>query len=329
MLRHLAALAGLFGVALALSAYANPYSVHAFIYVDHRGFDVSPASDGTVRTGSQQINFRLPELSFSAETTSEIRRQIALTANPTDFQLAFSLTDFTRENLNATDSSLPPPSGFNAESILAGGRTRQSNCGEHARVLMELLQLYGLDARILWLEGHVATEYFDRQEQSWKFIDPHLGVVLTDDSGRRLSGAEAIHRLAADQLVEIAVISEAGSHARNFRDVAREHPTVYRNILMNGELSACAGSVLVESGRWTHLVRQWKPPQVLVLTTGFDTSPGRYIQPLSLRTVATTFVTLAAAFYGLWLLLSVPHPWRNLRTALLHPGGIGSAHQVR
>jgi hypothetical protein len=156
-----------------------------------------------------------------------------------------------------------------------------------------------------------------------------LGVVLTDMAGRRLSGADAIHRLESDKGVEVAVISEAGQTARTFRQVAGENPRFYRNILMNGELSAYAGSVLVESGRWTHLVRQWKRPQVLVLKTSFDTSPGRYIQPLSFRTVGLTFVILSAAFYGLWLVVSGPQPSIGLRTAFLQGRRFGSAQPTR
>lgn len=297
----------LFTLAFALNVYTNPYSLHAFIYVDDAEFDAAPTHDGHVFAGSQGIDFRLPRLSFSRENIPHIESSLSLPENATDFDTAQAVTVYVREKLNARDASLPRVPEQRAESILSAGADCYTQCGEHARAFVELMQLKGLQSRMLWMEGHVTAEYFDRDQLGWVYIDPHLGVYFADELGRRLSAAQATRRLERDEPLEIAILTEAGQKALTYREFQRDYPTFYRNVLLNGELVAFSGAVLTENGRWGVLLRYGEPSLALVRVSQFDSSPGRYVAPLSWRAVGVTFVLLATALAATLAILHQLH----------------------
>ncbi|HUG90363.1 MAG TPA: transglutaminase-like domain-containing protein [Planctomycetaceae bacterium] len=293
---------GLCAVAAALNVYINRFSLHVFIFADYEQFDTPPSPDGVVRIGGERLDFRMPLLSFTPASRERIGRELNLSPRAADFDIAHAITEYVRSKLNARDPRLPRVNEQTGEEILDCGGDCASECSDHARLFVELAQLAGLQARVLWMEGHVTAEYLDRQTGGWVYVDPHVGVYLADDDRRPLSAARAIRRMERGEFVEIAELSDAGRQAVTWHELQGRNPLFYRNILLNGELTVYPGSVLVESGRWAHLLRFWKRPQVLKLTSEYDTSSASYVQTFSARSTALTAIFLGLA----WAVLTLP-----------------------
>jgi len=301
MLRHALATLMTLGLAMAVAIYLDPYSLHRVIAVDGGEFDTPPADDGVVRIGSEQIDFRLPELSLDDASRQVIGEQIP--SEGTDFDVVTAIVGFERTSLNAVDQQLSNVDESSAGTILADGQSHFCLCSAYARLFVEIAQSVGLQARVLWLEGHVAAEYFDRDRLQWLYVDPQLGVAAADDEGQWLSLAKIIDRLERGATVDFRVIADAGDKAIDYREFSKAQPHWYRNVLLNGETRAYSGATLAEPGRWQVLAKHRQRPAVLVLNTQFDSSEGFPGGTLSTRRVLITFVAIWTAFYAFVLLV--------------------------
>jgi hypothetical protein len=305
--RHAVVALMVFCLASLACVYANPYAIHQIIFVSYRAFDSPPADAAVVQVGRQRIDFRLPVPTLSAATASDLRTRFLRTGQPADCDIA-GIVAYVRSRMNSADSTLPKASTTNAETLLRTGSHLYCLCGEHALVLNEALQACGLRSRVLWLEGHVVTECFDEIARKWVFLDAHLNVVPRDADGLALSAAELIWNLERDRPVSFAPIVSVGSQPNSSQyDVNRRSMRLwYRNVLLNGECRALAGSTLQYPSRWTHLFRFGRTPQMLVLETEFDTSHAQYFEPFQPHKCAAITAVLLGAFYLASIVLKVP-----------------------
>jgi hypothetical protein len=197
------------------------------------------------------------------------------------------------------ESDLPPAAGADAQTLVAQGDRLYSVCSDYALLLNEALQTAGFQSRIVWLEGHVANEYFDEPARQWVYVDAHQNVACHDAAGRPLSAAGLIQRMERDEPVrfEPAARSKPGERSLTFAAGALRQRLWYRNVLLNGECSALSGSTLQSPSRWTHLLRHQSRPQILVLRTAFDTSPAKYIEPFRPQKAAVVAGMLIVLVY--------------------------------
>lgn len=302
MFRHALATLMTLLLALALAAYLDPYSLHRVIVADVAGFETPPADDGIVRIGNEEIDFRLPQLSLDDSTRMLVRDEVPEHPDE-DFETVVAIVAFERSRLNAVDDNLPKVDEHNISRTVADGETHLCLCSAYARAFVEIAQFVGLQARVLWLEGHVAAEYFDRQQQSWVYVDPQLGVVVVDEDGEFLAVATIVERLEQDEPVEFRVIADGGAKAIDFDELSENKPLWYRNVLLNGETRAYSGATLAEAGRWQVLLKHGQRPAVLMLRTAFDGVGPFPPEPLAMRKVLIAFAGIWGSFYAFVLLV--------------------------
>lgn len=272
--------------------YANPYALHRVTTVPYDEFDTAPTPEGPVVLDSHHapISFALPYLAFSDVTITDIRDAIG-EGQRTDFDTMVGCVQLVRARLNATDRIKPKATTADAEELYRSGTDLFCLCSEHAILLNEMLQALQLQSRVLWLEGHVVAEYYDRDYGKWVFVDPHMNAIFTGPDGTPMSAAELI--LSAEQS---ATVSPSPICAEIDEACSLQHSDIdqlwYRNILLNGECYALSGTTLRDPSRWTHLAKFWQFPQMLVLETIHDSSHAKYIEPFRLR----KFILLCLAF---------------------------------
>jgi len=292
ILRYLAVMPLIVALACCAYIYTYSYSIHQVTFVPYEAFDTVPDACGMVslEADGAVIDFRLPDSTFSDATIAELQERLA-DPSANDFEWMVRCVKLVQSRLNATDATKPMARSSDAEHLYRNGMDKYCQCSEHAILLNEILQLFQRQARVLWLEGHVATEYFDRDLSKWVFVDAHMNVLFVDSSQTPMSVAEVIY--AAERglpLRAMPIRSESKqAHSLGFRDIDW---LWYRNILLNGECYVLSGSTLRDPSRWTHLARFHRRPQVLVLSTRYDTSPGKYLHSFKLRKALLFFLAI-------------------------------------
>lgn len=300
--KHLLAIATIAVASGSAYVYSNPYSVHRLIVASYDEFDTTPNSDGKVVLAQKKtVDFRLPNPTLTPASIAEIRDAIGA-RKCLDSELVADCVALVRRRLNTTDSRMPNAATANAETLYRNGTGLLCLCGEHAVLLNEVLQACELQSRVLWLEGHVTAEYFDRDLHHWVFIDPHMNVLFRDASGNPVSAARLIYATERNHtIVPLPICAEDGnSHSLTHGEV--DH-LWYRNVLLNGECYALSGSTLRDPSRWSHIVRFRELPQMLVLATQYDSSHAKYIESFSPRKCALIGVVFFTGFYVLVRLL--------------------------
>jgi hypothetical protein len=299
--RHMFVIAACGAAAVIACAYANPYSLHEVLVASYDEFDTPPREDGTVAVGGRAIDFRLPRSTLAAPTIDELRQLVDSRDSPQARVAALSA--FVRSHLNGVESDYPPAAGSDAAMLVAQGDRLYALCSDYALLLNEALQATGFQSRVVWLEGHVANEYYDETARQWVYVDAHQNVVCHDAAGRPLSIAGLIQRMERDEPVRFEPVTTARSGSKpngtslSFASDDPRQRLWYRNILLNGECSALSGSTLRSPSRWTHLLRHQSRPQMLVLRTAFDTSPARHIEPFRLQKAALVAGMLIVLVY--------------------------------
>jgi hypothetical protein len=294
ILRHACVILAIGLGTVAATIYLIPYSLHRVVVVSYDGFDAVPNSQGLVDFEEGPLDFRLAAPSLSSDSLAEIRT--ALGTAPSDWELTSRCAALVRGHLNATDAGKPKAETADAEVLYRSGRNLYCLCSEHAILLNEMLQAFGLQSRVLWLEGHVAAEYFDRERRQWIFVDPHMNLSFQDAKGDALSAADLIYAIEREEPFDRRPLC-----AENEADHSLSHANIddlwYRNILLNGKCYALSGTTLRASSRWSHLARFGERPAMLVLATQYNASPAKDIEPFRTHKCLLIVVAFVAGFY--------------------------------
>lgn len=300
--RHLLVVAVISGLAAGACMYANPYSLHHFTAAAYPQFNTPPGPTGVVSVAGQDIDFRLPEPTLSSSTIEEVRRRVSSHSPTARGGSVAELVRFVREHLDSVNTTLPKAATTDAEVLLRHGRQLYCYCSEHAIVLNEVLQACGYQSRVLWLEGHVVTEYFDEPLRKWVLLDAHLNIMVRSPRGELLSVAETVRAMEQDAPTEFMPIvnDEDQRHATRY-DPAQSHLRLwYRNVLLNGDCYTLSGSTLQYPSRWTHLLKFRAAPQVLVLATAYNSTHTKYVEAFSVHKLLIIAASFVAAFYAMF-----------------------------
>ena len=281
---------------LAASVYLIPYSLHRVIVASYDGFHAIPDESGQVPFEEGALDFRLRASLLTPASQAEIRRSVGPTKS--DMELLSRAVAVVRERLNGGDPTKPKAETASAEMLYRQGREMYCLCSEHAILLNEILQVLGLQSRVLWQEGHVTAEYFDRDDHQWVFVDPHMNVYFTDSEGHPLSMAELVYAVERDQVVYPLPIVSKDNLSPSEASPAFDD-LWYRNIILNGECYALSGTTLQASSRWSHLLKFRERPSMLVLATEYNAAPARLIEPFRLHKCLLIVSAFVAGFYAL------------------------------
>jgi hypothetical protein len=107
------------------------------------------------------------------------------------------------------------------------GKKYPKLCSKDAFIFIQYLMAFGIQARVLQLNNHIATNVWNPETKVWEYHDPYFDADAKAD-GRNLSGAEIYDRLRTGQAVKFS---------RN--DMARFFDTVVyvpRNNFSQGKL---------------------------------------------------------------------------------------------
>ena len=154
VIRHLGALITIAAGSAFVCLYLAPYSLHRVVVVSYDRFDAAPNAEGITVFGRESLDFRLPFSTLLPCTIEEIHEAIR---NETpgneppdsDLQLLRNCTGLVRARLNATDRGRPPAASSTAETLYREGTELHALCSEHAILLNEIVQSFGLLSRVL------------------------------------------------------------------------------------------------------------------------------------------------------------------------------------
>lgn len=296
----------------AVAVYLNPYAFHQVVVADYQEFRQPPGDDGRVIVRGHALDFDLPRPSLTTRSADEIR-QLTDSAESSR-QTAAMAAQIVRQAVEGSRDIMPSGFGVSAETLYRRGGQYHCLCSEYAALFNEVLQACGLGARIVWLEGHVANEYFDPQIGRWVYVDCHQNLIAGDADGRLLAISEIIQRIEDDLPVDFRALS-AGTEIQpqDYEAADAGHTRWLRNVLLNGECYALTGDTLQSTSRWTQLLQNRTRPTMLVLQSAYDSSVASRYQTLSLRKTALS----AAVLFVVWVLLRRGAAGRDQATAEL------------
>lgn len=300
--KHGLAIVAIVAVSTFVYVYSNAYLIHRVLVVDYNEFDAIPDSNGKVTLAQNRtIDFRLPNFTLNFNTIAEVNHAVK-DRTGVDSELVAACVGLARTRLNATDSGRPSAETANAETLYRSGTDLFCLCSEHAVLLNEILQASGVDSRVLWLEGHVTAEYFDRDLDQWVFVDASMNTMFKDEAGKPLSASQLIYAMERDHTIVASPICKENGQSHSLTHDSVDHQW-YRNVLLNGECYALSGSTLRDPSRWSHLMHFHVLPQMLVLATQYDSSHAKYIEPFKLRKCILICSAFLGGFYALRYLL--------------------------
>ncbi len=287
----------LFSAATALIAiYLNAYSLHRFVIADYAGFRKPLGANQSVTVDGWEIDFRLPVTAFSIQTIDEVRAQVNQ-AEGTESRIAKAAW-IVRNALRGGGASLPTGYQATAEELYRHGKRYHCLCSEYSRLFNEILQACGFQSRVIWLQGHVATEYFDPDRETWVYADCQLNVTPFVDE--RISTSELIERIEQDLPVRFVPLDrELVLPEQDYSTENTSQVRWLRNTLLNGECSAKSGDTLCATSRWQQLWRFRSRPTLLVLQTRFDQRADYFYPKITLHKV----VICSALLLGVHLCL--------------------------
>lgn len=309
IVRHVTANALMLAVALFAGIYLHPYSLHRVMYVTREQFDAAPDATGRLMFQTADCSFRLPVRELSVSAQIQLRNHVIgySSTSLSDAAVVFRTTEFIRNCLrpaprdHQTIAKYPPAAAVDCNQLILNGTSYWSLCSDYARLTNECLQALGVDSRVLWLEGHVAIEYFDREFGKWVFLDPHLNRMAFGTDNRPLSTAQLITAVENDVPPHWQPV--CGPCANSWQDDQPEVTgTWFRNILLNGECHVLSGETLAAHGRWDQLRRFQSRPTVIALASPYDSSRSSFDAPLPSRYVLMLYGVLTVVFYAgrLW-----------------------------
>jgi hypothetical protein len=297
--RHLCANLLMFVMAVAVMIYSQPYSLHQVIRTEYDQFDRTPESLGTVQFASgANVDFRLPQLSLHKDTVRELKDAVRFTQSESssDSASAVCVVELVRNRLGSAHNNFPSADTLTCEQLYRSGTRYRCLCSDYSRLTNECLQAVGLQARIVWLEGHVVLEYFDSQLDHWVFLDAQNDLRVCSSSGQPLSVSQLICAMEHDESLEWIPISRK-PHDIQAGPGDQLDDLHCRNVLRNGECYVVSGETLAAQGRWSQLFRFGSRPQVVVLATPFDTSNSWFYSPLRFQHVLVFHAVITSAVY--------------------------------
>lgn len=291
----------------AVACYLAPYAFHRVVRVGYELFETPVTADGTVTIHGSQIDFRLPDSALAAGFASRLRGDMA--SKRTVREQVATAAEFVRSSLAGGDSSMPTGFGVPVDVLLGNGGKYHCICGEYATVFNRVLQASGIQCRVVWLEGHVVTEYFDSEESRWLFADCHMNIVAQTADGELLGVSELIQEIEHDQLVQFErLVPESPAQAQDYSVDDASKCQWLRNVLLNGECRVLSGQTLQASGRWAQLLKFGSRPTILVLQTDYDSGAAEHYPGLSVRRTVFAASLILFAYCVIRILQRDSHP---------------------
>ena len=175
-----------------------------------------------------------------------------------------------------------PRSAWSATDVLSGSRSgKRYWCDSYARLTASVAHALGLTARVIWLDGHVTVEAYDRERRGWIGADPTLPALLVHpSSAEELSFAQAAALVRSSTPIDVRLLGSETMSASQERSLLYLHRALERDLLayVDGETAVLGNTPrslldwLVGRARGVRMIspsssqRVWKR-QLLVLNS--------------------------------------------------------------
>jgi hypothetical protein len=202
-----------------------------------------------------------PEL---ARIRSDPRLRDLYATTPVDVEEAVAMADFLRDQFPRGRPRTSPDERNVLELLDGAAAGEQFLCDHIARMLAQLVQAGGTQARRVRAFRHVVTEIWSRRWQKWVVVDPHFNIHFTDRGGVPLSALD-LHRLGrADRRAEIRILP------------GRSANTLYRPERFDNAIDRYQGGFAVDfDARWfSNPLPRWHPRRSPSLTAVFFSEKG-------------------------------------------------------
>lgn len=268
------------------AVYLNPFALHRIIAVTYSEIDTGPNAEDVVTVKGERFSFLLPVLTLDAKSVEEIRQSVKSIERTED--VVSALATKVRMALHGASSQGESGYGKSAEELFRDGTKYSCLCSEYAMLFNEMLQACGIHSRIVWLEGHVATEYFHPQSAKWVYTDSHLNLQVSDDEGRPLSLSQLVRLQERGEVANyLPLLPNEAMFASLGEGGIAEHAFWLRNVLLNGEFYILTGQTLSSRSRWSQLAVYQSLPTLVILQTDFERPVAGRFQRLSGRQILT------------------------------------------
>jgi hypothetical protein len=167
-------------------------------------------------------------------------------------------------------------------------------CDTYARFAAASGQALGLETRVIWLDGHVVTEFLDPSTGRWIATDPTVPAIVIDiDSGATMSFAEAAFRVRGGQPIDIQSVGDAWPEVDVPGSLAYLLKTLRRDLLVYVD-----GETTVQRVQ-PRLLVDWVVGRPRGVRLASERSTRRNAKRLGLCAAAVVF--LAAVATGAWV----------------------------
>jgi hypothetical protein len=108
-----------------------------------------------------------------------------VTASNDFFVMVSNISDYVRSKIKKGDSPGCDFSDWN-DPITSRNETF-GDCSGYAKLFVMLANEYDINARVVWLFGHVSAEAWNNEKSQWIAVDVQGNIFHTDDKGRYLN----------------------------------------------------------------------------------------------------------------------------------------------
>lgn len=127
----------------------------------------------------------------------------------------------------------------NLEEVFSQGDQFCQICSESSKIFVALVEVLGLPARVIWMNGHTTAEVYHKDK--WIMIDAYGNVMAENEEGRYLSTQEIIS--CRGNYTFVKILKDCSDGPRNFLDSGYfenpHNPYAKQNLLVtinNGDL---------------------------------------------------------------------------------------------
>ncbi len=190
------------------------------------------------------------------------------------------------------DTVFTPRDGWAAGDVVEESRRGEKVwCDTYARLTASVAHTLGVDARVIWLAGHVTAEGFDRQHQRWIGADPTISALLSHpEEATPLSFAEAAILARSGSPVEVRLLGPVHP------EIDVEGSVQYLNKVLRRDLLVYVDGETTVMGNTVGTLIDWMAGQVHGVRMVSEASGGRLWKRWLLTINSLVFLLLIMVF---------------------------------
>ncbi|MCX8082652.1 MAG: transglutaminase domain-containing protein [bacterium] len=178
----------------------NPLLLVRIISIDdYKVFNQGPDQQMKIQVKNKVFDYKFPVILNKHELTF---LNIDVEKNTSTFVKVINICKSVRNSLKFGDDKVHYYY-WEPHLILKDMKRYRFLCDGYARLAASIAQSYGIPSRVLWLKGHVTSEFYISEFDKWVLIDPSFGLYFSSNN-IPLSTTEVIHAYENNHPPEIS-----------------------------------------------------------------------------------------------------------------------------